>query len=296
MRAVVIGKSGQLARCLAESAPAGAELACLGRRELDIASASPDFGALLSHRPDIIINAAAYTAVDKAESDREAAFALNAHGAGRLALFAAARKIPLIHISTDYVFDGGGLRPYVEDDAPAPVNAYGESKLEGERAVVRAQPESIVLRTSWLFSAHGSNFVKTMLRLAGECERLRIVADQFGCPTSAHALAQCIGALAGRIADAGGAFRLWGLYHYAGSGATSWADFAQTIFASPEARLAGMPAIDRVSTQDYPTPAIRPLHSVLDCAKIERVFDIHPAPWEAALTEVLVRLQGSARA
>ena len=294
MRAVVIGKSGQLARCLVAAAPASAELTCLGRREFDLASASPDFGALESHRPNVIINAAAYTAVDKAESDREAAFALNAHGPSRLAAFAAARGIPLIHVSTDYVFDGTSSRPYVEADTPAPLNIYGESKLEGERVIIRAQPESIILRTSWLFSAHGNNFLKTMLRLASERDRLRIVADQFGCPTSAHELAMCIWRVAGRAGDKA-AFRRWGANHYAGAGATSWADFAQAIFTSPEAGLARVPDIDRVSTQDYPTPAIRPRNAVLSCAKIESAFNIYPKPWGAAIAGVLALLQEDAQ-
>lgn len=269
---------------------------CLGRRECDIASLSPDFGALGSHRPDIVINAAAYTAVDKAESDREAAFALNAYGPGRLAAFTAAQGIPLIHVSTDYVFDGAGARPYVETDAPAPLNVYGESKLEGERAITRAQSQNIILRTSWLFSAHGSNFVKTMLHLARERDRLRIVADQFGCPTSAHELGTSIWEVARRIGNAGGTFGSWGIYHYAGAGATNWADFADAIFASPQANLADIPFIDRVSADEYPTLAIRPRYSVLDCTKIAALLDIHPRPWRAALKHVLVRTRESVRA
>lgn len=293
MRALVIGKSGQLARCLADSAPAGIELACLGRGAFDLADPAADLGVLDACRPEVVINAAAYTAVDKAESDADAAFALNAHGPGRLAAFAAARGIPLIHVSTDYVFDGAAVRPYVEDDPTAPLNVYGRSKLDGERAVLSAQPQSVILRTSWLFSAHGGNFVKTMLRLAGERDRVRIVADQFGCPTSAHELAACIWRVAGRI-DA--ARSPWGVYHYAGAGATSWADFAAAIFAAPEARLARIPDIDRLTTPDYPTPAMRPRYSVLDCTRIGERLAIHPAPWQAALADVLIRLQGSARA
>jgi dTDP-4-dehydrorhamnose reductase len=291
MRAVVIGKSGQLARCLSEAAPTGVTLTCLGRSECDLASPTPDFRALGSLRPAIVINAAAYTAVDKAESERDAAFALNTRGPAHLAAFAAARAIPLIHISTDYVFDGSARRPYAEDDTPAPVNIYGLSKLEGERAVQQTQPESIILRTSWLFSARGGNFLKTMLRLAGERERLRIVADQFGCPTSAHELADCLWMLAGRIIDAASAFRQWGIYHYAGAGATSWADFAEAIFACPDAGLARIPAVERVTSQAYPTAARRPLYSVLNCAKIGERFNIHPAHWENAIPAILRRIR-----
>lgn len=295
MRVVVVGKSGQLARCLAESVPLGVELVCLGRNEADIVAASSAFRAIESHQPDIVINAAAYTAVDDAERDREAAFALNAHAPARLAAFLAARKMPLIHVSTDYVFDGAASQPYVEDDTPMPLNVYGHSKLEGEQAIVRMQPEHIVVRTSWLFSAHGSNFVKTMLRLAGERDRLRIVADQFGCPTSAHDLAKCIWSVAGKIGTAPRDVP-WGIYHYVGAGATNWADFAQAIFASPKARLASVPQIERVPAENYPTPAARPRNSVLSCVKIGQHFNIHPRPWETAIADVFDRMQVGAGA
>lgn len=295
MRAVVIGKSGQLARCLAESVPMGVEMVCLGRNEVDIAAASSDFRAIESRQPEIVINAAAYTAVDDAEHDREAAFALNTHAPARLAAFTAAQKIPLIHVSTDYVFDGTASRPYTEDDAPTPLNVYGRSKLEGERAIVRIQPKHIIVRTSWLFSAHGSNFVKTMLRLAGERDCLRIVADQFGCPTSAHDLAKCIWSITGKIGAAPHDIP-WGIYHCAGASATNWADFAQAIFASPQARLASVPQIERVSAENYVTPAARPRNSVLSCVKIGKHFNVHPRPWEAAITDTLDRMQAGAGA
>jgi len=297
MRVVLIGQSGQLAQCLMERVPGGVEVACLGRPAFDLGSDDVrDFGALSAKRPDLVINAAAYTAVDKAETDRETAFAVNAHGPAGLAAFAAAQGIPMIHVSTDYVFDGSSARPYDEDDATAPLNVYGQSKLEGERAILRAQPRSIILRTSWLFSAYGANFVKTMLRLGRERDRLRIVADQTGCPTSAHELAQCIWQVAGRITDGEDGFDAWGVYHYAGAGATSWANFAGEIFASPHAGLATVPEIGRVTTADYPTPAIRPRYSVLNCAKIERHLGIRPAPWRTALADVLTRLQERAQA
>jgi dTDP-4-dehydrorhamnose reductase len=296
MRVVVIGQSGQLARCLAERVPDGTDLSCLGRQVFDLAASSPDFGAVAALRPDVIINAAAYTAVDKAESDRDAAFALNAHGPARLAAFTAMQSIPLIHVSTDYVFDGTGSRAYREDDATAPLNVYGESKLAGEQAILAAQPRCIVLRTSWLFSVHDGNFVKTMLRLGQERRHLRIVADQTGCPTSAHDLADCIWQVAARIAAPAAAFADWGMYHYAGAGATNWADFARTIFASPHVGLTGVPEIERVATADYPTPARRPLYSVLACAKLAGHLGIHPRPWQAALDDVLDRLQERIRA
>lgn len=296
MRAVMIGKSGQLAKCLAEEVPKGAALTCLGRREFDLASPSPDLGALASLRPDIVINAAAYTAVDKAERDPETALAVNARGPGLLAKFAASLDIPLIHISTDYIFDGAASRPYVETDTPNPLNVYGRTKLDGERAVLQAQPECMILRTSWLFSAHGSNFVKTMLRFAKERDRLRIVDDQFGSPTSAHELAKCIWGLAARICDGTQRLSRWGIYHFAGAGAASWADFAAAIFASSQAPAPRSPIIERVRTQDYPTSAIRPRNSVLACEKIAKVLGVHPSPWPATLIDVLDRLHIGAHA
>jgi dTDP-4-dehydrorhamnose reductase len=294
MRVVIIGQSGQLARSLVECAPNGVELVCLGRHTFDLSCPSADFAAIMAHQPEFVINAAAYTAVDKAESDQEAAFALNSDGPARLAEFTASRQIPLIHVSTDYVFNGAGSRPYVEDDATAPLNIYGKSKLRGEKAVLRLQPQSIILRTSWLFSAHGGNFVKTMLRLGRERDRLRIVADQTGCPTSASDLASCIWQVVGMIASQSRGFRSWGIYHYAGEGVTSWADFAQAIFASPYAGLASIPDIERVVSKDYPTPVTRPRYSVLSCAKIKKYLNINQEPWQAALTNVLARLQESA--
>ena len=291
MRVVVIGQSGQLALSLAETVPAGVELVCLGHSGLDIASPAITFDVLTAHKPDILINASAYTAVDKAEKDPETAFALNARGPARLAEYAAECGIPLIHISTDYVFDGTASRPYVEDDTPAPLNVYGHSKLEGERAIASVLPNHIIVRTSWLFSAYGSNFVKTMLSRGREVENLRIVADQRGRPTSARELARIIWVIADRIAERAGTASLWGIYHYADAGEASWADIAEAIFASPEARLERAPQIQRITTDDYPTPARRPRYSVLDSTKIESVFNIRPRPWTASLRDVLQKIR-----
>jgi len=291
MRVAVIGKSGQLARCLAGNVPAGVECVCLGRAQLDIGSAKPVFDALTSHCPDLVINASAYTAVDKAESDREAAFALNELGAARLAEFAAAHNIPLIHVSTDYVFDGVSSRPYTEDDATAPLNVYGESKLAGERAVARIWHAHIIVRTSWLFSAWGSNFVKTMLRLGAGSGSLRVVADQYGRPTSAHELANVLWAIAMRVGSASSPAGHWGIYHYAEDGVTNWAEFAEAIFASPHAGRAETPQVQKIGTVDYSTPARRPRNSVLDCSKIKRVFGIRPKPWTQSLSDVLQKIQ-----
>ncbi|MEJ2229019.1 MAG: dTDP-4-dehydrorhamnose reductase [Alphaproteobacteria bacterium] len=293
MRIAVIGKSGQLARCLAETAPTEMEVAYFGRAEMDIAQPETNFAALTAYRPDLLINASAYTAVDKAESDREAAFALNEHGPARLAKFASELGIPLIHVSTDYVFDGAASRPYTEDDPTAPLNVYGESKLAGEQAVVRICPRHIIIRTSWLYSAYGHNFVKTMLRLGSEKDVLRIVADQRGRPTSTHELARVIWIIVQAIHDAPHSVP-WGLYHYADAGEASWADFAEAIFAASKPQLPNVPKIERITTAEFPTPAPRPLHSVLDSTKIERAFNIQAQPWTESLKEILARIHEEA--
>ena len=290
MRAAIIGKSGQLARCLVETSPAEVELISFGRDSFDLADSRSNMAILADAQPDVLINAAAYTAVDTAETDREAAFALNAAGPARLADLAAAHDIPLIHVSTDYVFNGASARPYREDDPTAPINVYGHSKLEGEHAIANRLPGHIILRTSWVFSAFGSNFVKTMLRLAKEREQLRIVGDQFGRPTSAHELARVIWRIARRIEAPEMRFTPWGIYHYADAGQTSWAGFAEAIFASREAGLIAPPLIQRIGTEEYPTPAMRPRYSVLDTAKIEAAFAVRPRPWKKGLQDVLSRL------
>lgn len=290
MRVVVIGKSGQLAQCLAATAPSGVELNCLGRQECDITDSANAFEALTSRNPDILINASAYTAVDKAESNRDAAFALNENGPAALAGFAARRGIPLIHVSTDYVFDGSSLRPYTEEDPVAPLNVYGASKLAGELAISRIWHNHIIVRTSWLFSAWGSNFVKKMLELGRKSHTLRVVADQYGRPTSAHELANVIWRIGTSIGLDCARSERWGIYHYADAGETNWADFAAAIFASPHVELARLPEIHRIGTADYPTPARRPRHSVLDCTKIETAFGIRPKRWAASLNDVLEKI------
>jgi dTDP-4-dehydrorhamnose reductase len=296
MRAVIIGKSGQLARCLTETVPAGVEPICFNRDRFDLADPRSNMAILADARPDLLINAAAHTAVDKAETDPDAAFALNTAGPARLADFAADHGIPLIHVSTDYVFDGAGSRPYRENDPPAPINTYGHSKLDGERAIAERLPEHIILRTSWVFSPFGGNFVKTMLRLAREREELRIVGDQIGRPTSAHELARVIWRISRRIVGREMRSATWGVYHYADAGQTSWAGFAETIFASPDAGLAAPPRIQRIRTEDYPTPARRPRYSVLDTAKIEADFGVCPRSWPDSLRHVLARLTEEAAA
>jgi len=291
MRILVAGAQGQLAQALAQAARgrAGLALTAFGRPRLDLADPSTIAPALAREEPDLVVNAAAYTAVDKAESDAEAAFAVNAAGAGALAAAAAAAGCPIVHVSTDYVFDGRKPEPYLETDAPNPLGVYGASKLAGEAAVAAANPRHLILRTAWVFAAHGHNFVRTMLRLARERPRLTVVADQQGSPTYAPHLAEAILAVAARLGEAAGPPR-WGVYHAAAAGDTTWAGFAQAIVAAG-ARL-GVPQVPvvAISTAEYPTPARRPANSRLDCGKLARTFGVRLPPWQQGLEACIAEL------
>jgi dTDP-4-dehydrorhamnose reductase len=259
-------------------------IAC-DRSALDITDRAQIAAALAAHAPDAVINAAAYTAVDRAETERDAAFAINATGAQVLAEACAARGARLVHVSTDYVFDGTADRPYREDDAPSPPGVYGASKLAGERAVIAAR--GIVVRTSWLFSATGVNFVRTILRLATERSELRVVADQHGCPTFADDLADAALGLAAR-AVAGAP--LAPLYHACGDSSTTWHGFATAIVdAARQLRPLACERVAPISTAEYPTPARRPARSILDTTRI-RALGIVPAPWPVGLAIVLKEL------
>lgn len=286
-RVLVIGRSGQLAHALAvRAASHGIAAVVRGRPELDLTNLGQVSRALAEVEPSVVINAAAYTAVDKAEQDRDAAFKINAAGPAILATLSAARGIPLIHVSTDYVFDGLKRTPYVEDDTIAPLSVYGASKAEGEFAVRQMQPQHVILRTSWVYGVHGPNFVKTMLRLAAERTDVGVVNDQHGAPTSAADLADVIFALASHMAaqpDSMG----WGTYHAAASGETTWHGVAAEIFA--RTRAAGMktPVLKAIGTADYPAPACRPANSRLDCRKLEAAFGLKLPPWEASLAACL---------
>ena len=278
---LVLGRSGQVARELERlGAPEGFELEFAGRERLDLAGADP--GPLVAGTaPAAVINAAAYTAVDKAESEPEAAFRLNRDVPAALARACAAAGIPLVHFSTDYVFDGTKKEPYVETDAVNPTGVYGASKAEGEAAVLAAGRPAIVLRTSWVYSAFGTNFVKTMLRLAATREELGVVADQLGRPTWAEdcargALRSVQALLAGEVAGAE-------LLHLAGEGDATWADFAEAIFEESAARGGPAARVKRITTADYPTPAKRPANSRLDCGKIVRTLGLQPRPWRESL-------------
>ena len=287
MRVLVVGRNGQLARALGEEAPG---LTRLGHQSLDLRDRRAAEAAVADHAPDLVVNAAAFTDVDGAEAAREEAFAVNRDGVGALARGAARAGAALVHVSTDYVFDGSKAGAWTEADPTGPLNVYGASKLAGEAAALEACPRTVVLRTSWVYSPWGRNFVTTMLGLAGRA-RLTVVDDQRGSPTSALGLARAILAIAPTLAAANEGAPVWGVRHYAGRGSTSWAGFAREIFRLARGRLAeAVPEIVPIATVDYPTPARRPLNSVLDCAAFERDFGVATVDWRAALAEVIDRI------
>jgi len=288
MKLLVLGAAGQVGRELSRLVwRAGTELATLDRPEIDIAGRHAVFAAIARERPEIVINAAAYTAVDRAESEPEAAWAANCTGPANLAMACRDAATPLIHLSTDYVFDGSKRGPYREDDLVRPLGVYGKSKDAGDRAIQEALPEHVILRTAWVYSAHGHNFVKTMLRLAAERPVLRVVADQTGSPTAAADIAAAIGEIVRQI-QAGNT--KWGTYHFAGAGAVSWHGFAEAIFELAVPWRGRAPRVEAIATAEYPAPARRPANSVLDCTKIGRAYGIAPRPWRAALAEVVQEL------
>jgi dTDP-4-dehydrorhamnose reductase len=292
MKLLVLGARGQVGQELRRLAwPAGYELAAFGRDGVDITQHDAVVAAVARERPDIVVNAAAYTAVDRAEGEPDAAWANNCTGPANLAAACRDVAIPLIHLSTDYVFDGSQTGPYREDDPVKPLGVYGKSKEAGDRAVREALAEHVILRTAWVYSPHGHNFVKTMLRLAAERPVLRVVADQIGSPTSAADIAAAIRAIVQQL-DAGNSS--WGTYHFAGGGAVTWHGFAQAIFElASQFSSTGRgppPRIEAITTADYPTPARRPANSVLDCSRIGEVFGVVPRPWRQALAEVIGEL------
>ncbi len=296
MRIIVVGKEGQVARSLAERARAhGAQAVLVGRPKLDLADPSGIEDALIETGGDVIVNAAAYTAVDQAESDPELAEAINGIGAGAIAGAAAAMNVPVIHISTDYVFDGTADHPYREDDPVSPLGVYGASKLLGEEAVAAEAENYVILRTAWVYSPFGKNFVKTMLRLAADREELGVVSDQVGSPTSALDIADGILAVSRNLLDKPEDKNLRGLFHMAGTGYTNWAEFAAEVFGL-SARLGGPSARVRpIKTADYPTPAKRPANSRLDCTKLKEAHGVVLPQWQASLELCVKRLIDDAR-
>lgn len=287
MTVLVTGASGQVGKALAQSAwPDTLTPRFADRAVLDIADPVA-VEAAIGTDVKLVINAAAYTAVDRAESDSDAADAGNHLGPANLARACAARGIPLIHISTDYVFDGSQTSPYRETDPTGPTGVYGATKLAGEEAVRRLVPHHIILRTAWVFSDQPPNFLLTMLRLAGERDTLNVVDDQHGGPTAAQDIAAALITIAQAIGVDG--FDGWGTYHFAGAPVTTWFGFAAAIFE--EVKRSGRPAprLNAIPTTDYPTPARRPPSSVLDCARIAQQFGIAQPDWKAAMSGIIDR-------
>jgi dTDP-4-dehydrorhamnose reductase len=285
LRVAVIGTQGQLARSLAELSGDDAAITCVGRPLLDLAEPETVAAALDELPTDIVVNAAAYTTVDKAESEADLAFAINRDGAAAVADVCARRNLPLIHLSTDYVFDGTRSGAWRETDACNPQSVYGASKLAGEQAVLAAFPAAVILRTAWLHSPFGTNFIKTMLQLSAERDRLRVVADQHGSPTYAPDLAVAILAMARRLARARDT-ALSGIFHLAGSGETTWHGLAVTTMAMAQRGI----LVDPISTADYPTPVARPANSVLATAKIAAAYGIRLPPWQEGVRHGVARL------
>lgn len=291
MRMAVTGRDGQVVRSLVERAAGTAtEIITLARPEFDLTWGTGDIRAVLeAARPDVIVSAAAYTLVDRAESEPDVARAVNCEGPRAIAQAAAILGVPLIHLSTDYVFDGHSSAPYTENDPPNPMGVYGATKLAGEQAVLDSHTDSAVLRTAWVYSPFGSNFVKTMLRLAAERDEVSVVADQHGNPTSALDIADGILRVAANLRS-DESFELRGVFHMAGQGDVSWADLAEAVFISADEAGGPTAHVRRIGSADYPTVAGRPLNSQLDCRKLERLHGVRLPDWRASSKEVVNRL------
>ncbi|MCH8031795.1 MAG: dTDP-4-dehydrorhamnose reductase [Bacteroidetes bacterium] len=291
MKLLVTGARGQVGAALVALAGVEeVEVVGLDRSGLDITDGDAVFRALEKCMPDIVVNAAAYTAVDRAEDEPELAFRVNRDGAEYVALACSQAGIPLIHLSTDYVFDGRKSEPYFEDDLPNPLGVYGRSKWEGEEAVQAALDRHVILRTSWVFSSQGSNFVRTILRLARDRDELRVVSDQHGCPTPADDIARALLVISRKLVEGQNS---WGAYHFAGHPPTTWFAFAQAIVH--EASLRGLSRVESVapiSTSQYPIRAQRPKNSVLATDKIEATFGIRAAGWREALPRTISAIAG----
>ncbi|MCK0198006.1 dTDP-4-dehydrorhamnose reductase [Ancylobacter sp. 6x-1] len=294
MRVAVTGRTGQVVSALVERGPlAGIDVLPVGRPDMDLADPSSVARALAAAEPDVIVSAAAYTAVDKAESEPELAHAINATGAGAVASAAARLGVPVVHLSTDYVFDGSKSSAYREDDPVHPLGVYGTSKLAGERAVAAATPDHAILRVAWIFSPFGANFVRTMLRLSETRDVVRIVADQQGGPTSALDIADAVLTVATRL-RAGPVPELRGIFHLPPAGEANWASFAEAIFAGAGKRGRNPCAVEPITTADYPTPARRPANSRLAGERIAAIHGIALPDWRDSLETCLDRLLGPA--
>ena len=291
MRLIVTGREGQVVRSLLEKAPGTQfNVVPLGRPELDLAGeVDAIISAITAAEPDVIVSAAAYTQVDKAESERDLVFAINERGPRAIACAAHRLSVPLIHLSTDYVFDGSKSSPYVEEDPTKPTGVYGASKLAGERAVLANHDNCVVLRTAWVYSAFGTNFVKTMLRLAAQRDEIRVVADQRGSPTSALDIAQGILTVASNLLRSSDP-ALRGIFHMAGAGEASWAEFAKAVFAASAEAQGPTAIIKPIGTSEYPTAASRPANSRLESGKLERAHGVRLPDWHQSMKRVVERL------
>lgn len=285
LKILISGKTGQVAVELQKHLAGLGELIVLGRDVLDLSQPDQIRAQVRAHKPDLLIIAAAHTAVDQAENEPELAFAINASAPGVFAEEAAALGIPLIHYSTDYVFDGRKPAPYTEDDATNPLGVYGKSKLAGELAIAASGAQHLILRTSWVYSTHGKNFLLTMQRLLQERSELRVVADQIGAPTWAGTIAQSTRALIERWQSGDAA--AWGTYHLTASGETSWFGFTQAIAGHLTAQGKACATLEPIPASAYPTPAARPQNSRLDCSKLAREWGVAQPDWEAALSACL---------
>lgn len=291
LRMLVTGRNGQVTSSLQEHATTDhdVDIVVAARPDFDLRDRHSVLEFIRATKPDIIVNTAAYTAVDHAEDNESEARGVNAEGPRYLAEASAALSIPIIQLSTDYVFDGKRGTPYSETDIPSPKSVYGTTKLEGESAVAETNPQHIILRTSWVFSPYGGNFVKTMLRLAQDRAEINVVADQFGSPTSAADIARVIVAIARHLSRDGSTGR-FGTYHLTGSGYTTWAGLAECVFE--QSALQGGPTakINSITTAQYPTRAQRPTDSRLNCEKLQRAFGIIIPPWQESVSEVVRRI------
>lgn len=286
MKILITGCNGQVGHCLVKQLEGKAEVLAVDKEQLDITDQAAVFSVVSDFVPDYIINAAAHTAVDKAEEEVDLSFAINRDGPMYLAEAAKSCGAVMLHISTDYVFDGTGQTPYQESDEVGPQGVYGQSKLAGEQAVAKACAEHLILRTAWVFGEHGNNFVKTMLRLGQDRDALSIVGDQIGGPTYAGDIASALITMMDYIEKEGAP--QWGVYHFSGSPSASWYEFARQIFtvAKDKLVLVETPILSSIPTSAYPTLAKRPANSRLDCKKIEQQFGIKPSDWQAALNNI----------
>ncbi|CAI1894912.1 dTDP-4-dehydrorhamnose reductase [Serratia fonticola] len=283
MKVLLTGAKGQLGRCFSDRCPAGWDILATDSDTLDITNLEQVREIAVAYQPNFIVNAAAYTAVDKAEVEHDIAALINDIGPKNLATVAKEVGARLVHISTDYVFDGEATTPYIEDAATNPLGVYGQTKLNGELAVSQVQPEALIIRTAWVFSEYGNNFVKTMLRLAQGRERLGIVADQRGCPTYAGDIASAVITLLQKQAPGG-------IYHFCGDSEVAWSEFAEIIFSAAleQGVLALAPIVEGITTEQYPTPAKRPKYSVLNCEKIQHA-GVVLSPWKQQVRFVVAQ-------